>query len=148
MRRLTSAAAEWGAIGVLGHCDRASLKCSARCGRDPGGGVDLHVQLPLAEALAGGVQDLLRAAAQNFRPLEHAAPDRRPMALIGRFIAPATARRWSAYAIKAPSTAALRAEVETMLQVHSVGPWGITYVDPADDPAQEVESLYAVPAND
>lgn len=26
------------------------------------------------------------------------------------------------------------AEGETMLQLHGVGPWGLTYVDPADDP--------------
>lgn len=25
-------------------------------------------------------------------------------------------------------------DVETVVQLHSVGPWGITYVDPADDP--------------
>ncbi|MEW6268984.1 MAG: hypothetical protein AB1689_06760 [Thermodesulfobacteriota bacterium] len=23
---------------------------------------------------------------------------------------------------------------ETIVQVHAIGPWGITYVDPADDP--------------
>jgi hypothetical protein len=23
---------------------------------------------------------------------------------------------------------------ETVVQLHSMGPWGITYVDPADDP--------------
>jgi hypothetical protein len=26
---------------------------------------------------------------------------------------------------------------ETILQLHGVGPWGITYVNPADDPRQK-----------
>jgi hypothetical protein len=26
---------------------------------------------------------------------------------------------------------------ETILQLHGVGPWGITYVNPADDPRQQ-----------
>jgi quercetin dioxygenase-like cupin family protein len=25
-------------------------------------------------------------------------------------------------------------EAETVVQLHGIGPWGITYVDPADDP--------------
>lgn len=28
----------------------------------------------------------------------------------------------------------VRAQGETVIQVHGVGPWGITYVNPADDP--------------
>ncbi len=28
-------------------------------------------------------------------------------------------------------------EGETIVQVHSVGPWGVTYVDPADDPRKQ-----------
>lgn len=42
------------------------------------------------------------------------------------------------FAIMPPGTAhfAWTAE-ETVVQVHSVGPWGITYVDPADDPRKK-----------
>ena len=29
------------------------------------------------------------------------------------------------------------ASEETIVQVHGVGPWGITYVNPADDPAKK-----------
>ena len=28
-------------------------------------------------------------------------------------------------------------EQETVVQIHSVGPWGVTYVDPADDPRRK-----------
>ncbi len=28
----------------------------------------------------------------------------------------------------------VRAEGETIVQLHTIGPWGLTYVDPADDP--------------
>ena len=30
-------------------------------------------------------------------------------------------------------------EEETVVQVHSIGPWGITYVNPADDPRKEAQ---------
>jgi hypothetical protein len=43
-----------------------------------------------------------------------------------------------AFAIMQPGTRhfAWTAE-ETIVQIHSVGPWGITYVDPADDPRKK-----------
>jgi anti-sigma factor ChrR (cupin superfamily) len=34
------------------------------------------------------------------------------------------------------------AKGETVLQLHGVGPWGITYVNPADDPAKAAASKY------
>ncbi len=41
------------------------------------------------------------------------------------------------YAIMAPGDAMFGyAEGETIIQLHGTGPWGIEYVDPADDPRQ------------
>jgi hypothetical protein len=30
-----------------------------------------------------------------------------------------------------------KAESETIVQITTIGPWGITYVDPADDPRKK-----------
>jgi len=39
------------------------------------------------------------------------------------------------FAIMQPGTAHFAwTEEETVVQIHSVGPWGITYINPADDP--------------
>jgi hypothetical protein len=35
-----------------------------------------------------------------------------------------------------PAPAALPAEGETIVQISTVGPWGLTYVNPKDDPRQ------------
>lgn len=43
-----------------------------------------------------------------------------------------------AFAIMQPGTQHFAwTEVETIVQIHSVGPWGITYVNPADDPRKK-----------
>ncbi len=40
-----------------------------------------------------------------------------------------------AFAAMSPGTRHFaRTEVETVIQLHGVGPWGLTYVNPADDP--------------
>ena len=43
-----------------------------------------------------------------------------------------------AFAIMHPGTQHFAwTEVETIVQIHSVGPWGINYVNPADDPRKK-----------
>lgn len=39
-----------------------------------------------------------------------------------------------------------RAKGETIIQVHAIGPWGITYVNPADDPRTKGAAAAATPA--
>jgi mannose-6-phosphate isomerase-like protein (cupin superfamily) len=41
----------------------------------------------------------------------------------------------SFYALPVDDVHHVWAEGETVLQLHGIGPWGITYVDPADDPS-------------
>jgi hypothetical protein len=36
--------------------------------------------------------------------------------------------------------------VEVLLQLHGIGPWGVTYVDPADDPRRK--QTQRMPASD
>jgi len=57
----------------------------------------------------------------------------------GESFDPETATRLpvGGYAIMAPGDAMFGfAEGETVIQLHGTGPWGIDYIDPADDPRQ------------
>ena len=43
-----------------------------------------------------------------------------------------------AFAIMQPGTRHFAwTDEETIVQIHSVGPWGVTYVNPADDPSKK-----------